>query len=78
MTYTPKYNPDCDTCTYAWCCGNCPCCSLTDRRLAAERRERRARAEGQQVSVCRFCLDLVADPLLYGHEERHFRGGDQP
>lgn len=21
-----RYNPDCDTCTYAWCCGRCYCC----------------------------------------------------
>jgi hypothetical protein len=31
----------CNTCTYAWCCGNCHCCGPTSRRIAAENRARR-------------------------------------
>jgi hypothetical protein len=41
-----------------------------------EVRERRAR--GERVTRCAFCRALVADPLHWGHEERHIRAGEHP
>lgn len=70
----------CHTCMYAWCCGNCHCCGPTARRIATEKaeqadrnRERLARERGEQVTACHVCHELVADALLYGHQERHAR-----
>lgn len=77
-------NPECDTCTYAWCCGYCSCCSALDRRIAEERaeqfdrnRERLARERGEQVTACRYCHQLIADPLHWMHEESHARDADR-
>jgi hypothetical protein len=30
-----------------------------------------ARRRGEQVTACPVCNKLVADPLLWAHEERH-------
>jgi hypothetical protein len=40
--------------------------------------EQEARRRGEQVTRCPVCGKLVADPLLWGHEERHARAGEKP
>lgn len=48
-----------------------------DGASVAERPEAEleARARGEQVTACPVCGELIADPLLWLHEERHARDG---
>jgi hypothetical protein len=44
----------------------------------ADREAEEARFRGEQVTRCHICGQLIADPLLWGHEERHARTAAQP
>lgn len=44
--------------------------------MATKDDEQAARLRGEQVTLCPVCGKLVADPLLWGHEEGHARKED--